>query len=57
MIHTIEELVAKIKVLDEKATLLHNSQYRLSDAEKRYAIEDIQALARDICSDKQESKL
>lgn len=56
MLHDIEELVAKIKVLDDKATLLHNSQYRLSDVEIRYMIEDIQALARDICCDNQGSK-
>ena len=52
MNHSIEELVAKVRVLAEKTTLLHNSQYRLADVEIRYMIEDIQALARDICCDK-----
>ena len=56
MYHNIEEFVAKVKVLNEKATLLHNSQYLLSDVEVRYMIEDTQALARDICCDNQESK-
>lgn len=56
MLHNVEEIVAKIKILDEKATLLHNSQYQLSDVEIRYMLEDIQALARDISCDNQESK-
>lgn len=55
MKHSIEELVAKVKVLDDKATLLHNSQYRLSDVEIRYMLDDIRALARDICCDKDDN--
>lgn len=51
MYHSIEELVAKVKVLGDKATLLHNSQYRLSDSEIQYMIDDIQSLCRDICCD------
>lgn len=52
MKHSVEELVAKVKVLAEKATLLHNSQYRLAEYEKRYLIDDIQALAREIACDR-----
>lgn len=55
MNHSIEDFVAKIKVLADKATLLHNSQYRLTEREIKYSIEDIQSLAREIYSDKLKS--
>lgn len=52
MQHTIDELVAKINVMTEKATLLQNSRYRLDSTMLKYMVEDIQAHARDIACDK-----
>lgn len=53
MLHSIEDLTNKVNVLKDKVTVLHNSQYRMTDEEIKHAIEDIQALARDIANDTQ----
>jgi hypothetical protein len=56
MQHTIDDLVAKISVMAEKATLLQNSRYRLDETQLRYMVEDLQAHARDIACDTGDAK-
>lgn len=51
MKHTIAEIIDKVNVLHNKAITLYNSQYRLTEAEQKYLLDDIRALARDICCD------
>jgi hypothetical protein len=55
MKHTLIDLSRKAKVLHEKLVYLANTEYRCSESEIKYQMNDIIALAREIANEQQDN--
>lgn len=56
MLHSIDQVITKIKAMNDLARYVKTHEANLEPYNKKHCIEQIQALAADIVNDKQNAK-